>query len=156
MRQSHVAASPSKENIIQYIYDKLYFQGKPCEEGLGKKIHIDSPHLAKSAIGHLVPIKILHRVTPDMKGADIYKMVRELRPESAGIFGPENQRLILRLEKISRAIPPEGVPYRTYLRAAFKSLLPPPEMATEASPESHSEPVAEMATVTHERVLEEV
>jgi hypothetical protein len=131
MRQSHVAAEPTKTNIIQYVFDKLYFQGKPCEELHGVKIHQDSPHLAKSAIGHLIPVKILHKVTAEMKGADIYKMVRELRPESAGIFAPENQRLILKLEKISRAVPAEGVPYRTFLREAFKPLLPAPEMATE-------------------------
>jgi hypothetical protein len=125
MRQSDVAKNPSRENIVEYVYTKLYFQGQPVTDrsALSTKEKA-GPNLTKSAIGHLLPIEALHRLkghTP----ARIFKEIEEVRPDCAAIFAPENQELIRKLESISRHVPKDK-PFRTYLKQA---MVPLREMA---------------------------
>ncbi len=141
MRQSDVAKNPTRHNIVEYIYGKLYFQGQPVTDktALATK-EKPGPNLTKSAIGHLVPIETLHRLKASSGPSRLFKQIEDIRPDCAGIFAEENQALIRRLEQISRHMPKDR-PFRTYLREAMaplKAELNTPANGN-ASSEGHSE-----------------
>jgi hypothetical protein len=121
MRQSDVAKNPTRENVLDYVYGKLYFQGQPITQKSSLATNEKpGPNLTKSAIGHLLPISALHRINPGSTPQKVLNQIKEVAPDALPIF-EKNEDLIRQLEKISRTVP-KGRPFRTFLREQFKML----------------------------------
>lgn len=115
MKYNELVAAPTPKNIESFVLDKLYFQGEPVIEGFVR--HRDNrPGLSRSAIGHLLPQKVLKRLQGNETRATIKKLLKDEAPEALALFAKENEATIRRLEKLSRTQPEEGTAFRTVVQ----------------------------------------
>lgn len=115
MKYNELVANPTTKNIEEYVLGKLYFQGEPVVEGYVHR-RDDRPTLSRSAIGHLLPQKVIKHLEGTENRATIKKILKEKAPETLALFTKENEKVIRRLEKLSRTQPEEGIAFRSIVQ----------------------------------------